>query len=134
MDPGRRGGNADEATSIRPRSRDELAPACPRRRHHALGGQLQFPILQPWAAAKVRAHTEADQSGYPMHSAQETCWPMGVPYILQLNMHAQIAYDNKQVVFLYERHMQRRIAMLNAAHGKDIKPSWFGRFHCPLGR
>jgi hypothetical protein len=104
--------------NLRPRARGEGIM------HWA--GNYNSPILQPWAAAKVRAHTEADQSGYPMHSAQETCWPMGVPYILQLNMHAQIAYDNKQVVFLYERHMQRRIAMLNAAHGKDIKPSWFG--------
>jgi hypothetical protein len=28
-------------------------------------GDYNSPILQPWAAAKVRAHTEADLSGSP---------------------------------------------------------------------
>jgi hypothetical protein len=89
-------------------------------------GDYNAPILQAWAAAKVRAHTEQDQSGSPAHSAQELCWPMGVPYVLQLNMHAEIVEDAKQVVFLYERHMQHRIARLNATHPANVKLTWFG--------
>ena len=89
-------------------------------------GDYNAPILQPWAAEKVRAHTEADRSGVPMNSAQETCWPMGVPYILELNMHAQIMEDAKQVAILYERHMQARIIPLNVPHRTNLKPSWFG--------
>jgi hypothetical protein len=89
-------------------------------------GDYNAPILQPWAAEKVRAHTEADRAGVPMNSAQETCWPMGVPYILELNMHAQFLEDSKQVTILYERHMQARIIPLNASHRTNLKPSWFG--------
>jgi len=51
---------------------------------------------------------------------------MGVPYILELNFHTQIVDDGKQVVFLYERHNQPRIARLNARHPASVKPSWFG--------
>ena len=89
-------------------------------------GDYNAPILQPWAAEKVRAHTEADRAGKPMNSAQETCWPMGVPYILELNMHTQFMEDARQVTILYERHMQARVIPLNAAHRTNVKPSWFG--------
>lgn len=89
-------------------------------------GDYNAPILQPWAAAIVRQHTELDQTGKSNYSAQETCWPMGVPYILQLNFHTMIVDDGKQVVFMYERHMQPRIARLNATHPAAVKPSWFG--------
>jgi hypothetical protein len=91
-------------------------------------GDYSAPILQPWAAEKVRAHTEADRAGKPMNSAQETCWPMGVPYILELNQQAQIFEDakHKKVVFLYERHMQPRIVPLDVPHRTNLKPSWFG--------
>ncbi len=89
-------------------------------------GDYNAPILQPWAVEKVRAHTEADRAGLPMNSAQETCWPMGVPYILELNMHTQFMEDARQVTILYERHMQARVIPLNAAHRTNIKPSWFG--------
>jgi hypothetical protein len=91
-------------------------------------GDYNAPILQPWAAEKVRAHTQADRAGTPMNSAQETCWPMGVPYILQLNQKAQIIESaaRHQIVFLYERLMQYRIVRLDVPHRTGLKPSWFG--------
>jgi hypothetical protein len=51
---------------------------------------------------------------------------MGVPYILELNMHAQFMEDAKQLTILYERHMQARIIPLNVPHRANIKPNWFG--------
>src|SRR5204863_603884 len=42
------------------------------------------------------------------------------------NFHTQIVDDGKQIVFLYERHNQPRIARLNASHPASVKPSWFG--------
>jgi hypothetical protein len=37
-----------------------------------------------------------------VRSAKETCWAMGVPYMLELNLRAQIIDDDMQIVFLYE--------------------------------
>ena len=91
-------------------------------------GDHTSPILQPWAAEIVRAHAQLEREGRPVRSAKETCAPMGVPYILQLNLRAQItdADDGKQIVFLYEQLMQPRFVRLNAKHPADLKPSWYG--------
>jgi len=90
-------------------------------------GDYNSPILQPWAKEVVRRQTDRVLAqSTALHTPQETCWPMGVPHILQLNFHTQIIDDGKQIVFLYERHNQRRIARLNASHPATVKPSWFG--------
>src|SRR6516225_2065273 len=88
-------------------------------------GDYRAPILQPWAEV-VRAHAESEHAGKPVRSAKETCWPMGVPYILELNLRAQIIDADKEIVFLYEQLMQPRIARLNVGHPADLKPSWYG--------
>jgi hypothetical protein len=98
----------------------------PGKRVPRLAGDYNAPILQPWAAWVVRRQSDAVRAGVTVNAPQETCWPMGVPYILELNFHTQIVDDGKQIVFLYERHSQRRIARLNASHPANIKPSWFG--------
>jgi len=90
-------------------------------------GDYNSPILQPWAKEVVRRQTDRVLAqSTALHTPQETCWPMGVPHILQLNFHTQIIDDGKKIVFLYERHNQRRIARLNASHPATVKPSWFG--------
>ncbi len=89
-------------------------------------GDYTAPILQPWAAEVVRAHTESERAGKPVRSAKETCWPMGVPYIDQLNARAEILQNGKQIVFLYEDLMQQRIVRLDDAHPANRKMSWFG--------
>jgi hypothetical protein len=89
-------------------------------------GDYRAPILRPWAAEVVRAHADSEHKGKPVRSAKETCWPMGVPYILELNLRAQIIDDDKQIVFLYEQLMQQRFVRLNVAHPANPKPSWYG--------
>jgi hypothetical protein len=90
-------------------------------------GDYNSPILQPWAKEVVRRQAERVLAqNAALYTPQETCRPMGVPHILQLNFHAQIIDDGKQIVFLYERHNQWRIARLNASHPANLKPSWFG--------
>jgi hypothetical protein len=91
-----------------------------------LAGDYNAPILQPWATEAVHRQSDLVRAGKTVNAPQETCWPMGVPYILELNFHTQIIDDGKQIVFLYERHNQRRIARLNASHPATVKPSWFG--------
>jgi hypothetical protein len=89
-------------------------------------GDYRAPILQPWAAEVVRTRAQSAHEGKPVRSAKETCWPMGVPYILELNARAQIIDDNKQVVFLYEELMDRRIIRLNATHPANLGSTWYG--------
>jgi hypothetical protein len=91
-----------------------------------LAGDYRAPILQPWAADVVRRQSDRVRAGETVNSAQETCWPMGVPYILELNFHTEIIDDGKEIVFLYERHAQPRFARLNASHPANVKTSWFG--------
>lgn len=91
-----------------------------------LAGDYNAPILQPWAAAVVRRQSDRVRAGETVNAPQETCRPMGVPYILELNFHTQIIDDGKQIIFLYERHGQPRIARLNATHPAKVKTSWFG--------
>jgi hypothetical protein len=98
----------------------------PGQRVPRLAGDYNAPILQPWAAAVVRRQSDSVRAGNTVNAPQETCWPMGVPYILELNFHTEIIDDGKEVVFLYERHNQRRIARLNASHPGNVKLSWFG--------
>ena len=98
----------------------------PGQRVPRLAGDYNAPILQPWAAEVVRRQSDLVRAGATVNAPQETCRPMGVPYILELNFHTQIVDDGKQIVFLYERHGQPRIARLNSSHPAAVKPSWFG--------
>jgi len=98
----------------------------PGQRVPRLAGDYTAPILQPWAAEVVRRQADLVRAGKTVNAPQETCWPMGVPYILELNFHTQIIDDGKQIVFLYERHSQPRFARLNASHPANVKTSWFG--------
>jgi hypothetical protein len=89
-------------------------------------GDYKAAILQPWAAEAVRAHAQSEHEGKPVRSAKETCWPMGVPYILELNLRAEIIANGNEIVFLYEELMDHRIVRLNAEHPANLKPSWYG--------
>jgi hypothetical protein len=89
-------------------------------------GDHTAPILQPWAAEAVRLHAETEHAGKPIRSAKETCAPMGVPYILQLNLRAEILDRGDHIVFLYEQLQQPRIVPIGAAHPANVKPSWYG--------
>ncbi len=89
-------------------------------------GDHRSPILQPWAAEAVRQHAEIEHSGKPIRSPKETCAPMGVPYILQLNLRAQILDKGDKVAFLYEQLQQPRIVLIGAKHKANVKPSPYG--------
>src|ERR1700730_16439364 len=43
---------------------------------------LDNPILQPWARAKIRERNEVALAGKQVFSPHATCWPMGVPAFL----------------------------------------------------
>src|SRR5580765_2994823 len=45
-------------------------------------GDLDAPILQPWAREKLRERNERVLAGKPGFSLQASCWPAGVPGFL----------------------------------------------------
>jgi hypothetical protein len=86
-----------------------------------LAGDYNAPILQPWAAEVVRRQSDLVRAGKTAVGApQETCWPMGVPYILELNFHTQIIDDGKQIVFTASQGGHgTRVYLRDVAGGKS---------------
>ena len=89
-------------------------------------GDDKNPILQPWAAEAVRKEWERESRGLPELSAQTTCRPAGVPFILSFLRPMQILQTPKKVVFLYQFDHQSRVVYLDQAHSPNLAPSYYG--------
>ena len=89
-------------------------------------GDDSNPILQPWAAEAVRAEWARESQGLPELSAQTTCRPAGVPFILSLLRPMQILQTPKKVVFLYQFDHQSRSVDLDRPHSANLAPSYYG--------
>ena len=89
-------------------------------------GDVSNPILQPWAAERIRAQGEKEDADLEAGTAQQTCRPSGVPGIFQLNDTMQIVQTADLVIFLFSRGHQRRVVYLNAEHPDDIPHTWYG--------
>jgi hypothetical protein len=89
-------------------------------------GDHTNPILQPWAAQRVKQHADADAAGKPFLTPQQRCYPHGVPFVLQLNDTVQVLQTPNVVALLYAREMRTRLIYLNVAHPKDLEPSYYG--------
>jgi hypothetical protein len=92
-------------------------------------GNTKDPVLKPWAARQMQASNEEVLSGargLPF-SAQQTCYPGGVPE--QLLTPAQpfwFIQTPEKVWMIWETdHMVRRIYMTDR-HSEAVRPSWFG--------
>jgi hypothetical protein len=89
-------------------------------------GDASNPILQPWAAERVRAQTKKELDGHEAGTAQQTCRPSGIPGIFQLNDTVKIIQRPDVVLILYARGHQWRVIHLNQKHPENLKPSWYG--------
>ena len=89
-------------------------------------GDYTAPILQPWAAQIVRQRVERDAAGIFQAEPKESCSPMGVPHILQLNGPITVLVTPDAAAILYMRQMQARIVHMNAKHPANLKPSYYG--------
>jgi len=85
------------------------------------------PILQPWAAEKMRKSNEDVFAGKVPFRARESCWPTGVPtflvyalatplYFLQGPSKVVLAYNGSEVRHVY----------LNVPHSARPALSWYG--------
>jgi hypothetical protein len=89
-------------------------------------GDDKNPILQPWAAEAVRKEWERESQGLPELSAQTTCRPAGVPFILSFLRPMQVLQTPKKVVFLYQFDHQSRTVYLDEAHTRNPQTSYYG--------
>jgi hypothetical protein len=89
-------------------------------------GDYRNPILQPWAAEIVKRTGDADVAGAPVRFPQNLCQPYGLPFILRLGDTVRFLQTPDLILILYAEEMRARIIHMNAAHPRDLKPSYYG--------
>jgi hypothetical protein len=89
-------------------------------------GQFDNPILQPWARDIVRKNAESEMRFEHVYTADDSCWPSGVPQSVNLLDEVQFLQAKDRVVILYQRNHEVRHIWLNRAHSKNPAPSWYG--------
>ena len=89
-------------------------------------GNVDSPILKPWAAAEVKKHNEIILAGKLALDAPASCMPMGVPYVLQVRENVWLLQQPDTVTILYQNDNQRRVVHLGTRHSAPLEPSWFG--------
>jgi hypothetical protein len=91
-----------------------------------MAGNYENPILLPWAREIVEHNAESEIRLEHVNTSDDSCWPLGVPQILNLREPVQFFQSDDAVVIIYQRdHQVRRIA-LNQAHIRDVPYTWYG--------
>jgi hypothetical protein len=89
-------------------------------------GNYDSPLLKPWAAAEVKKHGDILLSGKLASDAHTSCYPMGLPYVLQARDNVWLLQTPDWVAIAYQNGSQQRLIHLNAQHSPHPAPSWFG--------
>jgi len=89
-------------------------------------GDFNNPMLQPWAREIVKKNAESEISLRHVYTADDSCWPSGVPQAVNLLDDAQFLQTKDHVVIFYQRDHQVRWIWLNREHSTNPKPSWYG--------
>lgn len=87
---------------------------------------LDNPILGRRALEAVTAHSEMGRAGQIPQPAWVTCWPVGVPGVLNMNDSVQILQSADQVTIMHQRDSQVRRIYLNGSQPAELDPSWYG--------
>jgi hypothetical protein len=91
-----------------------------------VSGNYANPILQPWAREIVKANTESEIRLVHVHEADDLCWPVGVPQIINLRENVRFIQSKDRVTIVYQRdHLVRRVYM-NQKHSPNVKLDWYG--------
>jgi hypothetical protein len=89
-------------------------------------GDFDNPILQPWAREIVKRNAESEMRLQHVYTADDSCWPSGVPQALNLIGPLQILQLKDHVVLIHERDQQVRRVWLNVGHSANPPRSWYG--------
>jgi hypothetical protein len=89
---------------------------------------LSNPILQPWAAERMKKPNEEVRAGKVPFTADSRCWPGGVP---GFDIYARVRpiyflQTPKEITIIEESDMQVRHIYLNVPHSANPAPSWYG--------
>jgi hypothetical protein len=89
---------------------------------------LDNPILQPWARARVRERNEQVLAGKQVFSLHASCWPVGIPHFLlePMTRPMYIVQSPREVVMLLTSFNDVRRIYLADQHSANVKPSWYG--------
>jgi hypothetical protein len=89
-------------------------------------GDYNNPILQPWAREIVKHNAELEQKEQYVPTAHGTCWPSGVPEVLNLREPVELLQEKDKITIIYQRDHQIRQIFLKPRHDANVKPSWYG--------
>ena len=89
-------------------------------------GDSDNPILQPWAREIVKKNADSELRLEHVYTADDSCWPSGVPQAVNLLDEVQFLQTKDRVTILYRRDHQVRHVYLNVPHSQNPKPSWYG--------
>ncbi|HEX3487228.1 MAG TPA: hypothetical protein VHT51_19385 [Micropepsaceae bacterium] len=90
-------------------------------------GDLNSPLLLPWAREQMRPYNERVLAGKAAYSKQASCWPIGVPgFLLYPVQPVYFIQTPKEVVMIWQADHEVRHVYLNVPHSAQVKPSWYG--------
>ena len=89
-------------------------------------GNYDSPNLKPWAAEAVKKHGDMLLAGKLAPDAHTACYPMGLPYVLQVRDNVWFLQTRGWITIAYQNGSQRRVVHMNAEHSAHPSPSWFG--------
>jgi hypothetical protein len=89
-------------------------------------GDSNNPILQPWARDIVRKNAESEIRREHVYTADDSCWPSGVPQVVNLLEEIEFLQAKDHVVMIYQRDHQVRWIWLDRDHAANPVPSWYG--------
>lgn len=91
-----------------------------------MAGNWDNPILQPWARDIVKKNADSEVALKHVYQADDSCWPVTVPAILNMREAVQFLQTKDRVTILYQRDHQIRRVWLNKKHSAKVEPSWYG--------
>jgi len=91
-----------------------------------MAGNFDNPILQPWAREIVKRNAESEIALKHVYQADDSCWPVTVPAILNMREAVEFIQTKDRITILYQRDHQVRRIWLNQKHSANLKPSWYG--------
>jgi len=89
-------------------------------------GNSDNPVLQPWAREIVKNNAETEMRLEHVYTADDSCWPSGVPQVVNVLEEVQFIQTKDRVIIIYQRDHQVRWVWLNREHSANPAPSWYG--------
>ena len=89
-------------------------------------GNADNPMLQPWAREIVKRNADSEVALKHVDTADDTCWPSGVPQDANRPDALQFIQTKDRVMIIHQRDQQVRWVWLNRGHSANPKPSWYG--------